>query len=72
MSVTVEARVKQKKDTEANWLVNPLIILDGEQAFVVDEDGLIFDYKIGDGTRVFADLPYASAITSTADSFIIL
>lgn len=55
----LEARVKQKTDTVANWLANPLILLAGEQAFVKsDLDDVAITFKIGDGTKVFADLPY--------------
>lgn len=55
----LEARVKQKTDTEANWLANPLIILDGECAFVLGPDNITpINFKIGDGTKNFSALPY--------------
>lgn len=54
----IEARVKQKKDTLANWEANPMILLDGEQAFVVNGDGQPVNFKIGDGSKTFAQLPY--------------
>lgn len=53
----IEARVKQKKDTLANWNANPLILLDGEQAFVVNSSGMVTNFRMGDGTRRFSDLP---------------
>lgn len=54
----INARVKQKVDTEDNWLLNDLILLEGEQGFVVDELGEPVNFKIGDGTKTFAELPY--------------
>lgn len=54
----IEARVKQKKDTLANWMANPLILLDGEQAFVLNANGREVNYKIGDGTKTFAELEF--------------
>lgn len=54
------ARVKQKKATEAVWLANPLILLDGEVAYVVDptDPAVVTNYKIGVGDKTFAQLPY--------------
>ena len=54
----IDARVKQKVDTEANWLANSIIILEGEQAFVVNDLGDPVNFKIGDGTKTFSELPY--------------
>lgn len=54
----INARVKQKVDTEENWLANPLILLEGESAYVVTEDNEGVNFKIGDGTKTFAELPY--------------
>lgn len=58
MSVILQARVEQKTDTEANWLANPLILLAGECAFVKGSSGMPINFKIGDGTKRFSDLPY--------------
>lgn len=54
------ARVKQKKASEAVWLANPLILLDGEVAYVVDptDPAVVTNYKIGVGDKTFAELPY--------------
>lgn len=56
----INARVWQKVDTEENWLLNPLILGTGEQAFVWDDsdphNGV--NFKIGDGSKTFAELPY--------------
>lgn len=64
----INARVKQKVDTEENWLLNPLILLEGEQGFVVDEAGEPVNFKIGDGTKTFAELPYWIAYYSNVIS----
>lgn len=58
MEKILDARVRQKKDTLENWNNNPLVLLDGEQAFVVDENGQPINFKIGDGARTFAELPF--------------
>lgn len=57
MANTIEARVKQKKDTLANWMANPMILLSGEQAFIVNSSGMVTNYRMGDGTRRFSELP---------------
>lgn len=54
---TIKARVQQKTDTLANWMANDNIVLAGEQAFVVNDDGTPLNFKIGDGTKPFRDLP---------------
>lgn len=54
----IEARVIQKIDTLENWNNNPLILYEGEQAFVKTENGISINFKIGDGVRAFKDLPY--------------
>jgi hypothetical protein len=53
----IEARVKQKKASLAEWNISTLVLLDGEQAFVVAADGSPINFKIGDGTKTFAQLP---------------
>jgi hypothetical protein len=57
----VLARVQQKKATEAEWLAvedDLGVILDGEQAFVINDSGVGINFKIGDGTKKFSELPY--------------
>lgn len=57
----LNARVKQKIATEADWLaVEDLVdpILEGEQAFVWNGEKTPVNFKIGDGTRKFSELPY--------------
>lgn len=58
MAKIIEARVRQKKDTLENWNNNPLVLLNGEQAFVVNAAGREINYKIGDGSRRFSDLEF--------------
>lgn len=54
----LDARVKQKTDTEQKWLQNDLVLLEGEQAFVVDDAGVPQNFKLGTGDKKFSDLPY--------------
>lgn len=54
----LEARVIQKVGTEAEWLANPLPLLDGEAAIVRTGDGMPVNLKFGDGGKTFAELPY--------------
>lgn len=57
----LNARVKQKINTEANWIAQETdfgVIFEGEQAFVQDESGNPVNFKIGDGTKLFSELPY--------------
>lgn len=58
MSNIIEARVRQKTDTLANWNANDLVLLGGEPAFVLSQDGQPVNFKLGDGTKTFAELPY--------------
>jgi len=57
----LNARVKQKLNTEAQWIAEEDdfgVIFEGEQAFVYDESGNAVNFKIGDGTKKFSELPY--------------
>lgn len=63
----LNARVKQKLATEADWLAisDELgVIFEGEQAFVYNESGIAVNFKIGDGTKKFSELPYFIAYYS--------
>lgn len=63
----LNARVKQKIDTETNWLANEDtfgVIFEGEQAFVKNDDGTPVNFKIGDGTKKFSELAYFIAYYS--------
>lgn len=50
---TVNTRIKQKVDTEANWLASTLVLLPGEIGFASDTKRT----KIGDGVKVWKELP---------------
>lgn len=57
----LNARVKQKLNTEAQWIAEEDdfgVIFEGEQAFVYNDDGVPVNFKIGDGTKKFSELPY--------------
>jgi hypothetical protein len=67
----IKARVWQKVDTEENWLLNPLILGEGEQGFVWElgtPNNTTVNFKIGDGTKTFAELPYFIAYYSDVTS----
>jgi len=53
----LDVRVQQKKDTEANFLNNDPVLLDGEVVTVIMEDGS-YKFKIGDGSSTFSALKY--------------
>lgn len=57
----LNARVKQKINTETQWIAEEAdfgVIFEGEQAFVYNSDGVPVNFKIGDGTKTFSELPY--------------
>jgi hypothetical protein len=54
----IQARIKFRRDTQANWTMYNPILLDGELGLVTDGEPLCF--KIGDGATAFLDLPIAS------------
>ncbi len=57
----LNARVQQKVDTLAGWLAVEAelgVILPGEQAFEINESGVLTNFKIGDGTKLYSELPY--------------
>ena len=58
---TYSGRVQNKKDSEANWIQNNPIILDGELIVVETENGELRK-KIGDGTSHFSELPFDDEI----------
>lgn len=55
---TIKARVQQKTDTLANWEANTLVLEAGEPAFVITDGGAPINFKIGDGTKRFSELPW--------------
>lgn len=54
---TLKTRVKQRRDTVANWTKNNPVLLKGEIAIVEDTDGAI-RFKVGDGSKAFSALAY--------------
>lgn len=63
----LNARVKQKINTEAQWIAEETafgVIFEGEQAFVYNDAGDPVNFKIGDGTKMFSELPYFIAYYS--------
>lgn len=63
----INARVQQKVDTLAGWLAveDELgVILAGEQAFEINDSGVLTNFKIGDGTKKYSELPYFIAYFS--------
>ena len=56
-------RVKNKRDTEANWIENNPIILNGELIFVDMEDGTT-KMKIGDGIHAYQQVDFLESGSS--------
>lgn len=57
---TINVRIKDRSDTEANWTSKNPVLLKGERA-ITDGTG---KYKIGDGKNTWGALPYYEAMTS--------
>ena len=57
---TINVRIKDRSDTEANWTSKNPVPLKGERA-ITDGTG---KYKIGDGKNTWSALPYYEAMTS--------
>ena len=57
---TINVRIKDRSDTEANWTSKNPVLLKGERAIT---DGTS-KYKIGDGKNTWSALPYYEAMTS--------
>lgn len=58
---TLDVRIKQKYDTEANWSSKNPILLSGEVA-ISSDNGL---YKVGNGTSTWSSLSYNNAVNAT-------
>ena len=50
------ARIRQKRDTSANWTAKDPILLDGEIIIVDTASGSVRK-KVGDGTKKYSQLP---------------
>ena len=57
----INARFKQRYDTEANWKSKNPILLAGEMAISSDSSSNLnnFNYKVGDGVSAWTQLPYS-------------
>ena len=68
----LNARVKQKIATESDWIAQEDefgVIFEGEAAYVLAPDGSTpVNFKIGDGTKKFSDLPYFIAYYTNVTS----
>lgn len=53
----LNARVKNKRDTSANWTSNDPVLLDGE-IILVDTNNSELRFKVGDGTKRYSQLPF--------------
>lgn len=51
-------RIKNKRDTSANWTANNPVLLNGELIIVDTADGAVRT-KIGDGVKTYTQLPFA-------------
>lgn len=51
------ARVKNKRDTEANWESKNPVLLDGEIIIVTTTSGDT-RFKVGDGKKTYKQLPF--------------
>lgn len=66
---TFNTRIKNKRDTSANWTSKDPVLLDGE-LIIVDTANGEMRFKIGDGTKKYSQLPFQDEIlrNSKADT----
>lgn len=57
----INGRVKQKRDTAANWKAKNPVILNGEIVFVDTSAGEL-RAKIGDGVKKYSQLPFSDEV----------
>lgn len=57
MSSFNKVRVKNKRDTAANWETNNPVLLNGE-LIIVDTNAGDVRFKIGDGAKTYTQLPF--------------
>lgn len=58
---TFNVRLKNKRDTSANWVSKDPVLLDGE-LIIVDTASGETRFKIGDGTKKYSQLPFQDEI----------
>ena len=61
---TIDVRLKQRYDTEANWNSANPVLLEGEMAISSDKNG---KYKVGNGTSTWKQLNYAKSDLQKSD-----
>lgn len=61
---TINVRLKNRYDTEANWSSANPILLEGEIAISSDKNG---KHKVGNGTSKWSELPYAKSELTKED-----
>lgn len=54
---TFNSRIKQKRDTSANWTTRNPVLLDGEIILVDTAEGEL-RMKVGDGVKSYTQLPF--------------
>lgn len=57
MASLSNVRLKNKKDTSANWTKNNPVLLNGE-LIIVETDAGDIRFKVGDGTKTYTQLPF--------------
>ena len=62
---TINVKIREAYDTEVNWTQNNPVLLQGQLAISSDKHGM---YKVGDGTKTWSQLDYASLPASTLAS----
>lgn len=64
----IDARIKNKRDTAANWEKNNPVLLNGEKIIVDTNAGEVRE-KIGDGIKTYSQLPFTDeAIKAQIDT----
>lgn len=58
---TLDARIRWKRDTSANWTSNDPVLLNGE-IIIVDTANGETRFKIGDGTKTYSQLPFEDEV----------
>lgn len=57
----INGRIKQKRDTAANWEAKNPVLLNGEIVFVDTSAGEL-RAKIGDGVKKYSQLPFSDEV----------
>ena len=68
-TTTINTRLSLRTDTSANWAASTLVLLKGEPAIEITEDGG-FKFKFGDGVKTYPNLPYVTLTATEISSLI--